>query len=60
MSNLVGNPKAWSSRVTAHLMLQVMFLSNLSVVVILNLNVSVPIFSSPEPLGSQGRLIGWP
>ena len=22
--------------------------------------VSVPIFSSPEPLGSQGELIGWP
>ena len=23
-------------------------------------NISVSIFSSPEPLGSQGELIGWP
>ena len=25
-----------------------------------NLFLAVPIFSSPEPLGSQGELIGWP
>ena len=25
-----------------------------------NLEYLTPIFSSPEPLGSQGELIGWP
>ena len=24
------------------------------------IHVGLPIFSSPEPLGSQGELIGWP
>ena len=32
--------------------------SNLSIPT-LNLGFS-PVFSSPEPLGSQGELIGWP
>ena len=29
-------------------------------IVILGYTRGIPIFSSPEPLGSQGELIGWP